>query len=365
MKKKKIAMIVIGIILLLAIGGGVFLNQPSFGKLPSGERLERIRRSPNFRDGEFQNLVPSPTMTSKKSKWQAMKDFLFADKTGVEPTEPIKAYKTDLKHLPQDKNLMVWFGHSSYLLQIDGRKILVDPVFYNASMVSFVGKPFKGTDIYKPEDMPDIDVLVISHDHWDHLDYKTVKALKDRIGKIVCPLGVGEHFEYWDFDMQKVVEMDWQEDALLFDSITVHCLPARHFSGRGLKPNRTLWASYLLETPSINVFLGGDSGYGPHFKTIGEKYEIDWAILENGQYNEDWRYIHTLPNQLPIEVNELGCDNVVTVHHSKFALARHKWDEPLKNEKLLKEKTTANVVTVDIGQVIELSKSKEYEQDTD
>lgn len=340
------------LIILLAIAGGVwlFLRQPSFGRLPQGERLERILKSPHYKDGEFKNLEVTPAITSKKSPWQTMADFLFSDRSGLEPSEPIKAVKTDLTKLPEDKNLIVWFGHSSYLLQVDGIKVLVDPVFHSAAPVSFVMKPFKGTDIYKAEDMPDIDILVISHDHWDHLDYEVAKEMQPRIKYVVCGLGVGEHFERWGYEKSQLIEMDWDESHSFGDGFAVDCLPARHFSGRGLKRNPSLWASYMLRTPSMNIFIGGDSGYGKHFKMIGERYEdIDWAILENGQYNEDWRYIHTLPNQLHQEVSDLGVNNVITVHHSKFALARHKWDEPLKNELSLKEDTLLNVKILEIG----------------
>lgn len=347
--------IIIGTLSVVATGIFLFLRQPSFGRLPSGERLERIRQSPNYKDGEFKNLLPTTLMTGSKSRWQTLREFLFADRNGLEPDMPIKAVTTDLKHLPEDKNLMIWFGHSSYLLQIDGKKILVDPVFHSASPVSFLYKPFAGTDIYKPQDMPDIDYLIISHDHWDHLDYKTVTALKDRVHKVVCPLGVGEHFERWGYGKERLVELDWMEEDTLDKEFTVHCLPARHFSGRGLTSNQSLWASFLLDTPSIRIFIGGDSGYGPHFREIGKLYPgIDWAILENGQYNEDWKFIHTLPEQLPQVAKDLNAMNIVTVHHSKFALARHRWNEPLKNVERLKADTVLYVAMPKIGEILHL-----------
>ena len=358
--------IITGIVSVLIIGTFLFLRQPSFGRLPQGERMERIRRSPNYKDGEFKNLQPTQLMTGSKSRWQTLWEFLFADRSRLEPDKPIKAVKTDLKHLPTDENLMIWFGHSSYLLQIDGKRILADPVFHTASPVSFLYKPFAGTDIYKPEDMPEvIDYLVISHDHWDHLDYQTVVALKDRVRKVVCPLGVGEHFERWGYRKEQLIELDWMEDARLDKGFTVHCLPARHFSGRGLKSNQSLWASFLLDTPSLRIFMGGDSGYGTHFHRIAERHPgIDWAILENGQYNEDWRYIHTLPRQLKQVAKDLKAKNVVTVHHSKFALARHPWNEPLQNEKRLQADTTLHVATPFIGEKLRLSKQI-YRYDTD
>lgn len=350
-----VAGIVISILVILVIAVVAFVNQASFGRLPRGERLERIGRSPHYREGEFKNLHPTELMTSDKGRFRTMWEFLFSKKDGLYPDQPIPVVKTDLKKLDAGDDLMVWFGHSSYLLQLDGKRILVDPVFCMASPVAFVNKPFPGTDIYKPEDMPDIDYLIITHDHWDHLDYQTVRQLKDRIGKVVCPLGVGEHFEYWGFDRERLVELDWQESETLDTAVHVHCLPARHFSGRGLKPNRTLWASFLVETPAHKVYIGGDSGYDTHFAEIGRRFPgISLAILENGQYNEDWKYIHTLPRYLGRIAKELSAEKVITVHHSKYALARHRWNEPLENELHASEADSFPLVVPVIGEVVRL-----------
>ena len=224
-----------------------------------------------------------------------------------------------------------------------------------ASPVSFVNKPFKGTDVYQPEDMPDIDYLVISHDHWDHLDYRTVKSLKERVGKVICGLGVGEHFEYWGYDKGQLVELDWYEDTVLENGFAVHCLPTRHFSGRGLKANQTLWASFLIETPSQKIYMAGDGGYDSHFEEIGKRFpDIDLAILENGQYNEGWKYIHLMPSNMAKAAKELKAKRVMTVHHSKYALAKHPWDEPLTNEKKMQEQDSLNMVIPEIGEVIPL-----------
>lgn len=158
--------------------------------------------------------------------------------------------------------------------------------------------------------MPDIDYLIITHDHWDHLDRGTVTALRPRIRTVVCPLGVGEHFEYWGFPKERIVELDWHEQAALDDGFTIRCLPARHFSGRGLNSNQTLWGSFLLQSPSRKIYIGGDGGYGKHFAQIGREFpDIDLAILENGQYNEAWRYIHTLPGQLAQAAKDLSRQN--------------------------------------------------------
>ena len=248
------------------------------------------------------------------------------------------------------EDLIIWFGHSSYLLQVNGTKILVDPILIQGSPVKFINKPYFGTDIYKPQDMPNVDFLIISHDHWDHLDYFTVKELKSKVKNIVVPLGVGENFEYWNFPLNKITELDWYKNAEI-NGIKFYCLPARHFSGRSLFRNKTLWASFIVEFDNgKTVYIGGDSGYGPHFKYIGEHFpNIDLAILENGQYNQDWNQIHTMPKELTIIMQELNAKKYVTVHHSKYTLSKHSWDEPLKVEQQSAKDSNKELLVLTIG----------------
>lgn len=346
---------VLGIALLLAVTIFVFINQPSFGRTPRGERFERIKQSPNYRNGEFQNLHETTLMTSDRGRFAGIWEFIFRKIDGLRPEQPVNAIKTDLRQIGRGKEVLIWFGHSSYLIQTGGKRILVDPVFCMASPVSFVNKPFKGTDIYKPEDMPDIDYLIISHDHWDHLDYNTVKKLRDRIGTVICPLGVGEHFEYWGFDKGQIVELDWNEDSNLDSGFNIYCLPARHFSGRGLSSNQSLWASFLLQTPSQNIYIGGDGGYDTHYAEIGKRFPgIDLAILENGQYNEEWKLIHMMPEQISQAAKDLKAKKILTVHHSKYALAKHRWDEPLQNEENMRNQDSLNMLIPEIGEIVEL-----------
>ncbi len=348
--------IIIGIVIIVGLFAARLPHRPSFGRLPRGERLERIHQSPNYRNGAFRNSSPTRQITSDKGSLQILLGFLFDRPEGRRPKCPVPAIKTDLKKLTPDSDWMVWFGHSSYLLQLSRKRILVDPVFHAAAPFPFLNKPFKGTDIYKSEDMPDIDFLIITHDHWDHLDYWTVTRLKGIVGKVVCPLGVGEHFELWGFDKGNIIELDWHENASVTGGFSLHCLPARHFSGRGITQNQTLWASFLLETPCGNVYIGGDGGYGSHFQKIGNDYpKIDLAILENGQYNENWRHIHTMPWELGHIAEELKSDQIITVHHSKYALSRHRWDEPLRNETEAAAQHSLNLIVPIIGQVVPLN----------
>ena len=311
----------------------VFLifKHPIFGGSIKGKRLERIKKSPNYKDGTFQNLSITPSLAEGFTMRQVMWEFLTDKTPNKTPDHTIPSVKTDLKSQPITENFMVWMGHSSYYFQIDGKRFLVDPVFSgNASPIPGTTKAFAGTDIYTVDDLPEIDFLIISHDHYDHLDYITVKELQPKVKKVISGLGVGAHFERWDYTEDQLTELDWYED-FSSNGFKITSTPARHFSGRLFKRNTSLWSSFVLETPTQKIFIGGDSGYDFHFKEIGEKFgPFDWAILENGQYNEKWKYIHTLPEEFTKVVEDLGAKNVLPVHSGKFSLAQHAWDEPLQ-----------------------------------
>ncbi|MDR0965233.1 MAG: MBL fold metallo-hydrolase [Myxococcales bacterium] len=344
---------VIGVVVIAAIA---FVHQPSFGQLPRGARLERIERSSHYRDGKFQNLSPTPTFTGDaRGLVSGIGEFLNRKQDGLVPTRPIAAIETDLRALDPSKDQLIWFGHSSFLLQVEGKRLLVDPVFDAAAPLAFINRPFPGTDIYAAEDMPeDIDVLLISHDHWDHLDHDTVVKLMGRVKRVVCGLGVGAHFEHWGYPEAKIVELDWNERVELGDGFTIHALPARHFSGRGLSSGKSLWASFLVQAPSQKIYVSGDGGYDAHFADIGQRFgDIDLVILENGQYNKDWKYIHLMPEHLGRAARELNAKALLTVHHSKYLLSTHPWDEPLKNAAdVAREEKSLRVLMPTIGEPV-------------
>lgn len=333
----------------------LYMRKAKFGKAPAGARLEMIRKSPQFKNGQFENTEYTPTLTEGYSMMGIIANQFFKSHPHRKPKGAIPHIATDLKSLPADENVLVWFGHSSYFMQLNGVRFLVDPVFSgNASPVPRSVVAFEGTNTYGVDDLPDIDYLLISHDHYDHLDYKTIIKLKDRVGKVICGLGVGSHFEKWGYPDEQVIEADWYDSIGLREGFTVHATPSRHFSGRGVKRNNTLWMSYVLVTPARKIYLGGDSGYGPHFAEIGEKYgPVDLAILENGQYNVAWEAIHLLPPQLLQAAKDLKASRVFPVHNSKFVLAMHPWNEPLREITRLNE-TGIPLVTPRIGQVVEL-----------
>ncbi len=186
----------------------------SMGENPSGERLKRVEQSSNYRDGIFQNISVTTVMNEKGSFFKTFIKFLNKPKATV-PPKPLPSVKTDLKNLPDGNPVLVWFGHSSYLIKIEGKHILVDPVFsgYASPFKMKSAKNFAGTNVYKVEDMPPIDILLITHDHYDHLDYSTVLKLNSKTKYIITSLGVASHLEYWGFDMNKVIELDWHDST--------------------------------------------------------------------------------------------------------------------------------------------------------
>ena len=340
------------------------MQQAKFGKMPEGNRLEKIKNSPNYRNGKFQNLSYTPDLKEGVSYFTVIKSFFFGKSKRSIPGSVLPSLKTDLHTLDISENIFVWFGHSSYFLQIDGKKILVDPVFSgHASPVKFTTKSFAGGDVYSVDDIPAIDYLFITHDHWDHLDYETVTKLKPKVSKIITGLGVGAHLEHWGFDKKIVIEKDWNEAVILDPGFTVNTTPGRHFSGRGLRRNGSIWLSFVLTTPGMKIFLGGDSGYDTHFKKIGDEFgPFDLALLECGQYNEYWKYIHMMPEETVQAAIDLKAKAFIPVHWSKFSLALHAWDEPIIRVVRESERRNVPVITPVIGEEVNLKANKIYEK---
>lgn len=335
----------------------IFMKGTQFGSMSAGERLVRIAQSPNYRNGQFQNLNPTPQLTDGATFFSVMKEFFFSGSKRRKPASRLPSVKTDLHTLDPGNNVIVWFGHSSYFMQVDGKKILVDPVFSgHASPLPTSAKSFTGSDAYTADDMPEIDYLFITHDHWDHLDYKTVTRLKPKVKQVITALGVGAHLERWQFDAAVIKEGDWKESFDLGGGFKVNVLPARHFSGRTFKRNQSLWASFALSTPTMKIYLGGDSGYDTHFAQIGQQYgPFDLAILEDGQYNKSWKHIHMHPQEVVQAAIDLKAAKLLPVHWGKFSLAPHNWDDPIIN--VVKEAKSKGIPLVHpmIGEPVNLN----------
>jgi L-ascorbate metabolism protein UlaG (beta-lactamase superfamily) len=334
----------------------LYMKKEQFGKNPDQVRAERFKGSANFNDGTFRNLSVTPQLAEGHSMAGVMYSFFFDKDPRSSPKDTLPSVKVDLTRIPLDSNILVWFGHSSYYMQLDGRRILVDPVFSgNASPLPGTVPAFPGTDVYAAADLPDIDYLFISHDHYDHLDHETMVALRGRIRKIICGLGVGSHLERWGYNSAMIHEGDWLDTVELDSGFTAFIEPARHFSGRGIAPNKTLWVSFLLKSPTMKIFIGGDSGYDTHYVAIRRRHgPVDLAILENGQYDSAWPYIHHLPDEVLKAARDLEAKRLFPVHSAKFVPANHAWDDPLVQITRLNEGDSIPMVTPVIGEVVAL-----------
>lgn len=362
----RVAKVLVSITIMIVIGGIIFMRQPQFGKTSSGECLERIKSSPNYKEGKFENLSKNTDMGGESSfnLYGMLKEIFFNRNGKRQPPGALPSVKTDLKKLKSDENVVIWLGHSSFFLKLDGKTMLIDPVIGGyASPTSIYNRSYKGSDIYTHEDFPDIDYLFISHDHYDHLDYETVMKLKPKIKKVITGLGVGAHFEHWGYDKSILIERDWYESTSLGDGFEAIFTPSRHRSGRGFKSNQTLWGSFVIETPSSQLFYSGDSGYGPHFKNIGEKYgPFDLALMECGQYSRYWRQSHMMPSEVVQASVELKARKILPGHWAKFTLSIHDWDEPITM--IVEESKSRNIPVVHpmIGEKVYINKEDTHEK---
>ena len=296
-------------------------------------------------------------MAEDSSFWKTLKSY-FNKPKDTRPPVPLPFVKTDLHHLGNEGAMIVWFGHSSYLIRINGINILVDPVFSNhAAPFSFMIKAYPGADTYTVQDMPVIDLLIQTHDHYDHLDYISISALQPKIKKIVTSLGTGSHFEYWGYDPGIITELDWWEATTPIPGIELTAVPGRHFSGRGLARGKTLWAGFVVKTAEHAIYAGGDSGYDTHFKEIGSKYgPFDIALLECGQYNAHWPHIHMMPEETAQAAVDLGAKRLLPVHWAKFTLALHSWNDPIKRVVKKAAELHLPITTPKIGEPVVLDK---------
>lgn len=277
---------------------------------------------------------------------KANKDSMFAFFRGAFSKHKditIPSVKSDLSQIPS-KDSFVWLGHSAFMLYIKGKTILFDPIFEGvASPLPMMIRAFNGADIYRADDFKQIDYLLITHNHYDHLSKDTVMALKNRVKRAIVPLGMGRYMRDFGIESHRIVELDWEQEISL-DSITFTALPTRHYAMRGLSANSCLWACYAItyQADSVNfiesakskmrrIFASGDSGWGAHFRAIGERFGgFDCAFIENGQYNVRWADNHLFPHESLQAAIDLMAEYVVPIHNSKFALAPHFWKQPLE-----------------------------------
>lgn len=275
-------------------------------------------------------------------------------------TLPIKRITKEMLAKKPDEGTVTWFGHSSTCLQLDGKLLLIDPMlelYY--SPVKSGGKRYSVDVPIEIEELPAIDAILISHNHYDHLNKRSIVRLKHKVNRFFVPLGVGYYLERWGVAADKIVELDWWQE-IDYLGLTISCTPARHSSGRGiLDQDATLWCSWVIKGQTTTIFYSGDSGYGPHFKQIGDTYgPFHLAIMECGQYDDLGRWIlHMIPEETIQAFVDVGGEILLPVHWGAFTLALHDWDDPIERIIKLCEDKNISLATPAIGEMMEIERA--------
>lgn len=336
---------IVGFILIFVIAVAIFVNTaPQFGASVSGEKLAYVKASPNYENGKFQNLESTIMNTMKAGDYAGlMYDFLLNGNIGTPKSQIPVAFNTGESAIVDSIAFVTWYGHSALLLEMEGKKILIDPMLGPASApVSFTTKRFPYETPIDLDKIKNIDAVILSHDHYDHLDYPTILKIQNEVGHFYVPLGLGEHLIKWGVDTSKITQLDWGQSAMLAH-IELTATPSRHFSGRGtMNQNTTLWASWVINGKFNNIYFSGDGGYGEHFKKIGDQYgPFDFAMMECGQYNTLWSQIHMTPEQTVQASIDVNTTLMMPIHWGAFKLAPHDWKDPV--ERVTKEAKIKNV----------------------
>ncbi len=350
----------LGFLLFLVIAIALFLNlSPQFGGSPTKAEKERYALSQNYKEGVFVNKGGVQMEMGLGKMYKGLVGY-FSPQPRTTPKENIPPKKVDSTELTDYKGptRMIWFGHSAFLLQMNGKNLLIDPMFGQvpAPHPWLGGNRFSKELPIAIEKLPKIDAVLFSHDHYDHLDYGSVQLLKDKVKRFYVPLGVGVHLRAWGIYEGLIKEADWW-DEFLFGDLDFICAPAQHFSGRGLGDRgKTLWSSWIIQSKNERIFFSGDSGYAPHFKQIGNKYgPFDFAMMECGQYNELWKEIHMMPEETAQAGVDVKAKRIMPIHWGSFKLAMHPWTEPVERVAKKASELGLPLTVPEIGQPIYLT----------
>jgi L-ascorbate metabolism protein UlaG (beta-lactamase superfamily) len=323
-----------------------------------GAHRRRLRQvvagSAHFSDGKFHNTMPTPALSPANARDGLLRQWHEERHVGL-PGGPIPLARPSLPAEPAEL-AVTWFGHASALLEIDGQRVLVDPVWSHRVSPSPVFGPTRLHPApIELEQLPQVDAVLISHDHYDHLDLPTVRALLTmQTAPFVVPLGIGEHLRKWHVPEDRIVELDWDGTHTL-GGLTLTCTEARHFSGRFFYRDTTLWASWAITGPRHRVFFGGDTGYTPAFAGIGARLgPFDLTLLPVGAYNDAWHAIHMDPEEAVRAHGDLGGAVLLPIHWATFNLAFHRWAEPVQRLLAAAGRTGAQVVVPRPGERIDV-----------
>lgn len=355
---KKAFMVIIYILTAAILSVTAFINvSPEFGANPTRSQKKVYENFPNYSEGEFKNIEETVLMTGDMS----MKDFFKSDSNRT-PDGDIIPRSLDLDTFldtSDHKVKLSWLGHSSFIINLNGKTILLDPMFgqYAGPVPLPSLRRYSSQLAFEIEDLQQVDVVIFSHDHYDHLDRGTIKQLKDKVKLFVVPHGVGSHLRSWGVDRQNIVELNWEE-SFVVDEIELICLPSRHFSGRGpFNRNSTLWGSWALKSPHAKIYFSGDSGYGSHFGQIGEQHgPFDLTLLDCAQYNVAWKYSHMFPEQAIRAAKDLKSRYFMPIHWGAFTLSVHAWDEPVERAIVEAKQQNQSIIVPYYGDIVAMDK---------
>ena len=326
---------------------------PQFGSNPTAMQLQQYELFSNFKEGSFKNIEPTPVMTGEVSTWDFFKKD--SNRQPVKNLIPEKFEYSKFKNVNDTQYLISWLGHSAFIINIAGNTIMLDPMLgSHAAPVPIPSlKRYHSVIPINLDSLDNIDFVLISHDHYDHLDYSTIKQIRSKVNFFVVPLGVDNHLKKWGISENKIISLNWNQN---FESNNIEfiCLPARHFSGRGpFNRNSTLWSSWAIKSPVVKIYFSGDSGYGTHIKKIGSDHgPFDISLIDCGQYNKAWKYSHMFPKQAVSAAIELNSKYFIPIHWGTFTLALHPWDEPVKESLKFSETMGLKCITPKIGSIL-------------
>ncbi len=330
-----------------------------FGAKVSPEDLKRYEESPNWKHGKFQNLEET---SMSFSFWDVPKLLYkqFSNTKIRKPKAPIEILNFNKEQFLKnsDEIKFIWYGHSALLLRLNNKTILIDPMLgsNSAPIAPSPNKRFSENTLTFIDEFPEIDLLLMSHDHYDHLDYDSIEKLKSKTKLYYVALGVKRHLVKWGVDANLIFEMDWW-DHKVFKEIDIHFTPSRHFSGRGISDrSKSLWGGWVLKHKNQNIWFSGDGGYGKHFKEIGKRLgPFDFAFMECGQYNEKWQMIHMFPEECVQAAIDAKVTKAMPVHWAAFTLAFHTWQEPVEGFVEHAQKKKLEFCVPLLGELVELN----------
>lgn len=354
-------------ILAVAVGLVILFGQSCSSSRYGAEdiRMQKIEKSSHFHDGKFLNYHGKFDI-GFWSRFPIMWDMMVTD-NDRKPDMELPSEKVDfnkIKNAGEEELKVTWIGHSSQIINIDGKIILTDPVYENSLM--FLGPSrYNGNVPLDINDLPDIDVVVISHNHYDHLNKSTIEKIKDKVKYFITPLMIGAELEDAGVPGNKIIELDWWEEVNLFENFLIALTPAQHYSGRGLGDgDATLWGSYVIKGPHHKIFFSGDSGYFEGFKEIGDKYgPFDYTIIECGAYNKErWHYVHMLPEETVQAHIDLRGKILQPMHWGTFDQALHAWYDPMIRVAKAADGPGIKLSTPIVGETITVTDSLETQR---